>query len=438
MKTAWQNNAASVDAIDWQKVHSQIVTKFDHDAVEELEGLIGQLGDAIKDHLDDFNDRFEAWLKDVSERINAWWDDTINATIHNIGTATDIILARIAEAEVTPPAFIEPLNALVGDINAFAKGKITAEELKELLAVRDLEFTENIFWLFVGRKKDAEADLGQALKYLADLAGPELEFASAHLNDLADYLQSINEIPSGSALDDLLTGKGDIVAELGSVILDVVQAVVREDEAAFVRSVMDLRQVLGLEENAVIGTRDADVLTGTFGDDYVIGLGGEDKLYGGTGSDTVEGGAGHDFLDGGFGDDLLTGGRGADYMVGGAGDDTLNGGQDNDTLLGSNGDDVVMGGAGDDWISGGIGADQLEGGAGQDTFAFHDFSGRDTVADFEIGVDTIEIAGGTNGMHNLLIRQSGDDAEISFGWGAKIVLEDINARDLSASDFTFI
>jgi len=80
--------------------------------------------------------------------------------------------------------------------------------------------------------------------------------------------------------------------------------------------------------------------------------------------------------------DTITGGDGADTINGGAGDDTLNGEQ---------GADTINGGAGDDDINGMVGADTLTGGAGDDEFIIDGEATSDTITDFTIADDQIDI-----------------------------------------------
>lgn len=89
-------------------------------------------------------------------------------------------------------------------------------------------------------------------------------------------------------------------------------------------------------------------------------------------------------FDAGAGDDVVNGGALNDYVFGGAGNDTLNGNGGNDILLGDDGNDIISGGAGND---------VLTGGAGADSFNFAAGSGVDTITDFEIGVDKINLSG---------------------------------------------
>lgn len=111
-----------------------------------------------------------------------------------------------------------------------------------------------------------------------------------------------------------------------------------------------------------------------------------DSITGGKLDDIIDGGAGFDFINGDKGDDEIRGGDNIDFLMGGAG---------NDTISGDGGDDFIMGGAGDDVIEGGAGKDNLFGGAGKDTFVleFFDNSGVDTIGDFKVGEDKIEIRG---------------------------------------------
>ncbi len=112
---------------------------------------------------------------------------------------------------------------------------------------------------------------------------------------------------------------------------------------------------------------------------------GNDLLYQTNDSEFIDGDAGFDYIDGQGGNDLISGGDEIDFIMGGDGSDVISG---------DHGDDLILGGDGDDAISGGAGSDQLSGGAGSDTFVFEFFDdGVDTVTDFQVGEDTIQIKG---------------------------------------------
>ncbi len=110
------------------------------------------------------------------------------------------------------------------------------------------------------------------------------------------------------------------------------------------------------------------------------------------GDDTVHGGDSKDIIRGGSGNDTLYGGGFHDVIRGDSGDDTIYGGEGNDTLLGDSGDDEIYGGEGDDHLLGGSGNDSLTGGAGSDTFLFSTNTGNDTVEDFDLASDVIDLS----------------------------------------------
>jgi Ca2+-binding RTX toxin-like protein len=95
----------------------------------------------------------------------------------------------------------------------------------------------------------------------------------------------------------------------------------------------------------------------------------------------------------------ITGGDGADTLRGAAGNDTLQGNAGADRLLGGDGNDNLDGGDGADILIGGLGRDRLLGGAAADSFVFEaagdsprGSSVRDTIADFEAGLDLIDLS----------------------------------------------
>lgn len=81
---------------------------------------------------------------------------------------------------------------------------------------------------------------------------------------------------------------------------------------------------------------------------------------------------------------------------GGNGDDRLAGAGGNDRLYGDNGADHLSGGSGNDVLAGGRGDDFLTGGAGADTFVLDKSGGSDTVSDFEVGVDRLQLGEGVS------------------------------------------
>ena len=114
------------------------------------------------------------------------------------------------------------------------------------------------------------------------------------------------------------------------------------------------------------GSVHADTLAGDRRDNRVDGNSGDDVIYGGPGG----------------GDDLLLGNRGNDRIYGGKGDDRL---------YGNRGEDLLVGGPGDDRLNGGANNDRLTGGEGNDIFVFDPGEYDDTITDFTIGEDKVDL-----------------------------------------------
>ncbi|MHC5855166.1 calcium-binding protein [Nostoc sp.] len=128
----------------------------------------------------------------------------------------------------------------------------------------------------------------------------------------------------------------------------------------------------------------------------------ENDFFGGTlENDIAYGSYGDDYLYGSDGDDTLFGDEGNDQLVDEQGDDLLYGGSGNDRLYGVEGNNTLYGGSGNDTLIGGYGMpnnnNTLYGDAGSDTFSYNTYylnSGNvfDTIGDFEVGYDKIDVA----------------------------------------------
>ena len=97
----------------------------------------------------------------------------------------------------------------------------------------------------------------------------------------------------------------------------------------------------------------------------------------------IPGTAGTDILPGTAGDDLISGLAGIDILTGLGGNDILDGGDGNDTL---------DGGTGNDSLEGGLGTNTLTGGAGSDKFVSTDVLGFDTITDFGLVDDLLDVS----------------------------------------------
>ncbi len=104
-----------------------------------------------------------------------------------------------------------------------------------------------------------------------------------------------------------------------------------------------IQGILGIGEDDLTGTDEADVICGTRVANTITAGGGDDTVYGAGGNDYLQGDAGDDEMNGGDGDDRFTGGDG---------DDTLNGGAGNDHFY-------IRGEAGDNHFVGGDGSNDI-------------------------------------------------------------------------------
>jgi len=124
----------------------------------------------------------------------------------------------------------------------------------------------------------------------------------------------------------------------------------------------------------------------------------------------------------------LTGNELNNTIVGGNGADTLDGGA---------GNDVLNAGAGNDVLIGGTGNDTLFGGAGSDVFRFLAGFGNDTIGDFTVGQDKIDISGlgVTSTTFTSLVKIAGAGAStVTIGTNT-VRLNGVAPANLHQSDF---
>ncbi|MBD2069025.1 phytase [Leptolyngbya sp. FACHB-671] len=188
----------------------------------------------------------------------------------------------------------------------------------------------------------------------------------------------------------------------------------------------------------VVGTPGAETLVGTADDEVLNGFGGNDTIAGGLGNDIVYGGAGNDVLRGDR-NQSSTGGNtgGDDILYGGTGNDRIGGKSGNDRLYGEAGNDHLFGDNGDDLLRGGLGNDRLIGGRGSDTFVLAAGEGTDTIRDFQVSEDRIELPEGLT-FGQLSVIQSGQNTRILLGEETLAILRQVNASTLVEAVFTTI
>ena len=142
----------------------------------------------------------------------------------------------------------------------------------------------------------------------------------------------------------------------------------------------------------------ANTIWAGLGDDLIFAANGNDIIGGGAGDDTLYAGAGADTIFGGVGDDndsgnndVIYANEGNDIIYGAAGNDFINAGYGQDIIYGGDGDDTVVASAGHDTLWIGAGDDHFTLGAGQDFVGVINGGGNDTITDFIITDDRLEL-----------------------------------------------
>ena len=206
--------------------------------------------------------------------------------------------------------------------------------------------------------------------------------------------------------------------------------------------------------NTIWGWNGNDTLKGRMGNDVLVGGAGNDQLEGGNDNDILIGGSGGDRLDGGIGIDraeytYATSGVVADLQFAGQntgyalGDtyvsiENLLGSQHADDLRGNAGANTIWGSKGGDTLTGRGGNDVLVGGAGGDKFVFAANEGQDTIADFENGIDLIDLsATSANNMGDLTLGTDVNGFATITIDSTVITLTNTALGDLDPGDFIF-
>ena len=116
---------------------------------------------------------------------------------------------------------------------------------------------------------------------------------------------------------------------------------------------------------------------------------------------------------------------------------TLNGTSRDDMLSGGAGNDQINGGNGNDIILDGAGEDRLTGGNGADTFILIEDGEDDTIADFNVAMDRIDLSDfnqlGAIGTLSIHSRSWGAEIRID---GEVLEVRSANGARLSAADFS--
>lgn len=143
----------------------------------------------------------------------------------------------------------------------------------------------------------------------------------------------------------------------------------------------------------------------------------------------------YNLIEGNDGKNKISGTSEADEIYGFGGKDGIHGNDGDDLIYGGSGNDRIYGDGGDDILYGGLGKDKVYGGTGSDTFVLEANSGRDTIIDFEYGVDRFSLEGSGYAFDDLIITTTRKGTVIKTADGAINVLVKATGFQLDASDF---
>lgn len=249
-------------------------------------------------------------------------------------------------------------------------------------------------------------------------------------------------LDGGAGIDtvDYSDARGAMTIRLNETVRNGLN-VIQQDGSAVINSAVKTVFVNGVAATLITPAITEDILRNI---ENVIGTAFDDTIIGNSANNVMRGGAGADYIDGKGGNDTVSYERdgvltianmpaGVDVdltrerqfggdaegdrlfsienVIGSAANDTIRGDALNNRLEGGAGDDQLFGRGGDDTLVGGLGADYMDGGAGADVFVYGDARefgvsyaqtsfglmtinhGIDTIANFETGVDKIDLRG---------------------------------------------
>jgi len=194
------------------------------------------------------------------------------------------------------------------------------------------------------------------------------------------------------------------------------------------------------------------------------------KIHLGSGEDTFDnrGGEVTDGIEGGAGDDMLIVDSADTLLIengGSEGYDTVKstvsytlsenveqlilmgkknlngtGNDDQSDLVGNKGKNVLSALDGNDILDGKRGADKLDGGDGADIFVFKNGYGKDTIMDFEDGVDRIDVSEwqGFDDFADIQSQMSSSNGDVLIKVGKDVLrIADTSEAEIDQSDFIF-
>ncbi len=111
-------------------------------------------------------------------------------------------------------------------------------------------------------------------------------------------------------------------------------------------------------------------------------------------------------------------------------------GANDDLVIGTNGADTLSAGSGNDILLDQAGADVLTGGAGRDIFVMTADGDRNTITDFALGYDRVDLSAwtGLRSASQLTLQETASGLRITYG-PEVLILQSSNDTSIEASDF---
>ena len=339
--------------------------------VTDFEPWVGTIGFSPSESID--------WNFDLNNTDSSTID-FISVALHEIGHILGIGVAPIFDELGASGTF--------SGVNAVAANNGVGIPLEADLSHVTEGFSENSVLLDPLLNENRSLPSNIDLAILADL-GYEIAGFSKQ-GSLPEIATDETEEIFGSDVDDTifaLAGDDRIQANDGN---DTINGGMGDDTVFGTAGADFIEGDVGID--SLHGGLGEDTLDGGIGNDLLVGAEDSDLLLGRLGDDELQGNAGEDTIQGGEGNDSLFGQEDNDFLLGNEGNDQLQGGKGSDNLLGNIGNDNILGQEGNDILDGGMGDDILVGGNGSDRFFFDTNNGNDTINDFIVAEDIIEIA----------------------------------------------
>ena len=439
--TTQQNTiGAGLDTL--ASIENLIGSSFNDSLIGNIENnvLIGGLGDDTYT-VDNTSDAITENLDEGIDQVNSRVTYTLSANVENLtlsgtstidGTGNDLannIAGNAASNVINGGAGNDILNGGAGVdslIGGLGNDIYTVDNTGDVITENSGEGIDQINSKVTYTLPDNVENLALTSALAINGTGNDLD------NSLAGNAAS--NVLNGGAGNDLLfggAGADSLIGGLGDDIytVDNTGDVITED----------LNKGTDKVNSSVTYTLSANVenltLTGTLA---INGTGNnlDNVITGNSAANQLNGQAGNDKLIGGGGDDTLTGGSGVDTMIGGLGNDsyfvenvgdvvteTLNQGTDTvssrlaytlpanlenliltgtlaingtgnnltNIIIGNTAANQLDGGLGDDTLDGGLSNNGLTGGAGNDSFRFTTTGHIDTITDYNVANDTIQL-----------------------------------------------